>query len=421
MLAKVKSAQQITALYFSVVAFAIIATHFSLMESTIEDIELLNAQNHLLHAQKAAQKILLESDNTPFSIPPFSRVYVGEKALPNDMLIPDNFPYNTAQEIERNISDSVEYIVMKFKLTLNNKPEDIYIVYLNEIYDTTEKQIFYSQAKQLAISVSLLLLSFIVISRISQRLTRPISSLADVLVTRSPHDLSNIAVPHGLATKELHQLVDSVNQFQARLHDSIERERAFNRYASHELRTPLMVIKGATSLLAHSHEASFVEKQRQRLLSASDEMTDFVSTLLSLTRDEDISQLNSRVLLATELEAIFTTHQHLIAHKSVQHHVVMKEKTAIKMPETAFNILLGNLVKNAFACTEQGAVSMEVSSTAIKVIDTGIGLNSKPRGEEGYGLGLLIARDICHKYGWQLTLNNHRHSGCIAVLTLPQT
>lgn len=418
MLAKIKSAKQITAIYFSVVAFAIIATHFSLMESTIEDLELLNAQNHLNSAQQVAQQMLVDSDKKTLFIPPFSSVYVGKNTLPDDIKLPDNLALDTPQEIEQEVKNSAEYVVMKFKLAIHNEPQDVYIVYLNEVYDISEAQIFRSQAKQLAISISLLLLSFLVISRISQRLTHPISSLAEALVTRSAHDLSKIAVPKGLETKELHQLVDSVNQFQSRLHDSIERERAFNRYASHELRTPLMVIKGATSLLAHSHEAAFVEKQRQRLLSASDEMNDFVSTLLSLTRDEDISQLTSRELTLTELKAIFSAHEHLIAHKAVQHEVRITERTEVKMPETTVKILLGNLVKNAFACTEEGSVILHVSSTSIAVIDTGIGLNSKPRGEEGYGLGLLIAKDICHKYGWELTLNNNENGGCSATIML---
>jgi signal transduction histidine kinase len=88
------------------------------------------------------------------------------------------------------------------------------------------------------------------------------------------------------------------------------------------------------------------------------------------------------------------------------------------MPETSFKILLGNLIKNAFACTEQGQITVAVDQDSIRVTDTGIGLDSKPRGVEGFGLGLLIAHDICRKYDWHLELINNDRGGCTARINL---
>ena len=154
------------------------------------------------------------------------------------------------------------------------------------------------------------------------------------------------------------------------------------------------------------------------MLSASNEMNDFVTTLLSLTRDEDLSNLVLRNLEKQELEAIIETHAHLINHKPIRCEVVIEAQTPIKVPETTIKILIGNLIKNAFACTEQGAVSIFVSPSQIRIIDTGIGLDAKPRGVEGYGLGLVIVNDICHKYGWKLSLGNNQNGGCTATITL---
>ncbi len=417
-MAKVKSARQITFTYFSIVAFAIIATHFSLMESTLEDLEHINAQNQLIHSQKAAQDLLADGNNSSVEIPPFGFAYVGIEAVPENIILPEDLQFNKAQELKDATTQGTEYFIMKTQLTIREQPQTVYLFYLDEIYEVSEEQIFGSQAKQLLISIILLLISFAVVSRISQRLTSPLSTLAEMLKERSPHDLSPIPVPQGVETKELLLLVDSVNQYQARLHDSIERERSFNRYASHELRTPLMVIKGAVSLLGQSNEPLFIEKQRRRLLSASNEMNDFVTTLLSLTRDEDLSNLVLRSLEKDEIENIVSTHSHLITHKPVSCEVIIKEATQIKVPETTIKILVGNLIKNAFACTEQGTVSIYVSPDAIEVIDSGVGLDTKPRGIEGYGLGLVIANDICRKYGWHLDLANNTAGGCTATITL---
>jgi len=414
----VKSAKQITFIYFSIVAFAIIATHFSLMESTIEDLEHLTANNRLNQTKEVAQKLLLDSDQKTIFIPPFSSVYVGEQALPKNITLPEQLLFDDILEVKDEDSDGTAYFAMKSQLTIKEQLQTVYIIYVDEIYEFSEEQIFWSQAKQLFISITLLLVSFIVVLRISHRLTSPLSSLAEMLAKRSPNDLSLIPMPEGLETRELRLLVDSFNQHQTKLHSAIERERSFNRYASHELRTPLMVIKGATSLLGHSNEPEFIAKQRQRLLSASNEMNDFVTTLLSLTRDETLSNLILRNLEQKEIETIFDAHSHLISHKPVNCKVLISAETKIKAPETTIKILIGNLVKNAFACTEQGSVSVAISPTAIQVIDTGIGLETKPRGVEGYGLGLVIAHDICHKYGWELDIASNESGGCTATIIL---
>ena len=415
---KLKSAKQLTFTYFSIVAFAIITIHFSLLEVTLEDFEHINAKNRLLHAKEVAQDIISDNEATDFAIPPFSHAYIGKDQLPNHLIVPDYLPDNKAVELKKSGSDDTEYFLMKTEMSIKNKQQTVYFLYFDDIYEISEEQVFWSQAKPLAISFLLILISLVVVLRISDRLTSPLSLLADKLENRSPNDLSPIHPPTGVVSKELSQLINSVNNYSARIHQLIERERSFNRYASHELRTPLMVMKGAIALLGQSNEPVFVEKQRKRLLHASNDMNDLVSTLLSLTREENTANLSSRALTRDEMQAIIAEHRHLLKGKPVECRIEMTATTQVKMPETALKILLGNLLKNAFACTEEGTVIVDVTPSAIRVNDSGIGLGAKPRGVEGYGLGLLIANDICRKYGWQLSHYNNDAGGCTAEITL---
>ncbi|MDX1302091.1 HAMP domain-containing sensor histidine kinase [Photobacterium sp.] len=417
---KIKSAKQLTFTYFSIVAFAIIAIHFSVFDSTLEGVEQLNAQNRLIYTKQIAQELLADSDETDIAIPPYSHAYIGQENLPDGIVIPDNIQFDQAFEVASPDPIAAEYFMMKTRFTIKGEPKDTYLLHFDEIYEISEEQMFWTQTKQLSISFALLIITLIVVLRISERLTSPFSQLTDELKNRSPHDLSPINLPPGTATKELLQLVDSLNQYQAQIHDSIERERSFNRYASHELRTPLMVIKGAISLLGQSNEPAFIEKQRNRLLHASNEMNDFVTTLLSLTRDEDLSKLSERSLDKKELQQIVSAHKHLLNNKSVVCEVIVSAETKVKIPETTLKILIGNLIKNAFACTDDGKVTIYVSPQTIKIIDSGIGLGAKPRGIDGYGLGLVIANDICRKYGWLLDLTNNENGGCTAIITLQQ-
>ncbi|MGR5146987.1 sensor histidine kinase [Photobacterium alginatilyticum] len=415
---QVKSAKQLTFTYFSIVAFAIISIHFVLLDTTLEDFELINANNRLQHAKEVAKEVLSENDAQTISIPPFSHAYIGREILPSHLIIPDSLPDDEAVELKRVSSDDTEYFIMHSNLIIKGKQLSVYFLYYDDIYELSEEQIFWNQAKQLSITLVLILISLFVILRISRRLTAPLSQLTNELEARSATDLSPIKPPKGVISQELLQLVASFNLYSEKIHQLLERERSFNRYASHELRTPLMVMKGSISLLGQSNDPAFIDKQRVRLLHASNEMNDFVTTLLSLTREENLANLSPRSLGNDELTNIVTEHEHLLASKPVEWQIKMNGETIVKAPETTMKILIGNLIKNAFACTEEGTVTLETSLDSIKVIDSGIGLGAKPRGTEGFGLGLLIAGDICRKYGWQLKHYNNNSQGCIAEIIL---
>lgn len=417
-LMKVRSAKQITFTYFSIIAFGIVTLHFSLLDATLESFEQINANNRLIYAKGIAENALSHQRLDEFSIPPFSHAYLDKALLPNDLVLPPDLPQDKAIELFDDDAGVTDYFVMHTTVNVAGKPTPIYLLYFDDIYEISEEEVFWNQAKQLLISIVLFVISLIVVLKVSNRLTRPITQLANDLEQRKADDLSPIVAPDGIASRELLQLVDSFNEYNQRIRGLIERERAFNRYASHELRTPLMVMKGAISLLGQSNDPKFIDKQRQRLLHASDEMNDFVTTLLSLTRDDDLDKQTERELDYDEIADIMHAHESLLSHKPVTWDVQIDEPVSVKVPETTFKILLGNLVKNAFACTEEGNVTVTVTHNAITVCDTGIGLGSKPRGVEGYGLGLLIAKDICHKYHWELHHSNRECGGCCATITL---
>lgn len=188
--------------------------------------------------------------------------------------------------------------------------------------------------------------------------------------------------------------------------------------ASHELRTPLMVMQGATNLLSYSNEPEFIKKQQVRLQSAANEMNDFIDALLSLTKSEKDLALSKRQLTKEEISVIVDAHSALLNTKSVVVHIEVRQAPMVIIPEVALKLLLGNLLKNAFTCTDAGEVNVVVDSHTISVTDTGVGLYKKQRNDDGHGLGLLITRDICRKYNWTFELKNNDAGGCIAILHL---
>jgi signal transduction histidine kinase len=415
---RTKTAKQLTFTYFSIVAFAIIAFHFSMFESLIEDIEMIYAENRMLKDKDTAIRLLEGSDLTHVSVPPFSEVYVGKENLPSGIILDSNMTDNKPFELDEGSDTYVEMFAMRSKFILNGEQKDLYLIHYDEIYETSEEQMFETQSTQLLLSLLLLAVSLWVVMRISDRLTKPLARLSASLGERSPTNISAIELPDGAATREIHQLVERLNSYQNQISALIERERAFNRYASHELRTPLMVMKGAVTLLGKSDSKVFLERQRLRMNQACQEMEDYITTLLSLTRDEDLSLTPNRTVEVSELEGICQTHSGYLAGKSVSVNVIYDGHIITKLPIPTLHILVGNLLKNALSCTDEGSVNIVVSDNTISVVDTGCGLSGKPGGES-YGLGLMIVRDICEKYRCEFTLSDNDGAGCTSKVVFP--
>lgn len=424
-MAKVRSAKQLTFIYFSIVAFAIIMLHATVLDSTLESIEKLSIKNRLLLQKESIFEKLAVAKSKSNVVQPsikiddFTMGYIDLATLPKFVDEDIFLPIDEVVEIQQSNSLGTEFFIMKLAVS-EKKDEFIYIVHTDPAFELGEKEIMWTQSWQPLISLFILLVTLLVVMRISERLTTPISVFAKQIANRSPDDTRDIELPSGLATKELLQLVDCYNKSQQQKNALIERERAFNRMASHELRTPLMVMQGATNLLSYSHEPEFIKKQQLRLQSATNEMNDFIDALLSLTKSEKDLALSRRQLTKQEISVIVDTHSALLNRKLVVVNIDVKQAPMVIIPEVALKLLLGNLLKNAFACTESGEVNVVVDSNSITVIDTGVGLYKTQHNDEGHGhgLGLLIARDICRKYNWQLELKSNDAGGCSAIIYL---
>ena len=422
------TAKQITIRYFSIVAVAIIAVHYTVYELTTDDLEYRFVDNRLESIssylrEKENSKLeptyddydLFTQGKTNFSKAP--RILLNFNALPNDFPDVNSLPYNTTFEVEDS-SEKTNIFIMKVNVRENtDTQQDALIVIDNDLYELSEEQIFLSPLRQIIISIVLTLVSLFVVVKISIRLTQPISDITKTLASQKPEDLTLDIEPNGSYTQELEYMVNTLNGYQKRIQTLIERERSFNRYASHELRSPLMVIQGAAILLKESNDPLFISKQRQRLLKASGEMSEFIETLLSLTRPLEASEQHDLELNESLIKSIVINHNHLLEGKPIEVFIDIQAQPMITIPHPAFSILLGNIIKNAFSYTDEGEVTVSVTENKLYVIDTGKGFQSQADNIEGYGLGLLLVRDICQQYGFKFKLRKNDDYGSKATVT----
>jgi len=417
---KAKMAKRLTFSYFSVFSIALICIHYSVFYTTFEGIEQSISQKRLTEAKSKAQQLLSGGIAKKVKINENIFAYSDPNLLPKSAhfqshisVIDEAYEIHPAQQKEK------EFFVMQTNLLIEGKKTKIWMLDYKDVYSVNKLDMLRSQSFLLAISLALLIISLFVIQKLSSLLTEPLYKLASELTSRAPSNLAPVEVPSGIVTHELESLVSSINKYQQQIQGLVERERAFNDYVSHELRTPLTVIKGAISLLKQSPNQTFADKQINRLSQASDEMVEYVTTLLDLTRVQAENDIELFTPKQQDIEDIVSSYQYLLAGNAVTWTVTIKENISLRLPASIFKVMLGNLIKNAFAYTDKGTINITLSNKVIRIVDSGIGLKEDANNLQSYGLGLLIVKDICKKYGMHLKLFDNPDKGCTAEILLP--
>lgn len=199
---------------------------------------------------------------------------------------------------------------------------------------------------------------------------------------------------------EINQLADLIQNAIGDLNQALIREHHFLRNASHELRTPIAVIRTNMDLLARLQpEPGDKEKiVHNRIRRAVDNMHRLTETLLWLSRKEETMPSPESININEMVEELVRENRYLLSGKEVD--LNMEVGTTMKtLPRAALYIVLGNLIRNAFQYTSQGAVNILVNPTAVTIINVD---QSQRRinpagGEYGFGLGLMLVDQITKK------------------------
>lgn len=418
--------KRVAFLYFSMVALAMLLLHLSVYQYTSYSLESRFADNHGERTIAAGQAALdrgqrprdgvlwLGSPVEGLGDPP--RVYFADATWPLQRTPWEEVPYDEALDDHADFNDQdSSQILMAGDFVFDGATRRGVVLIDNSVYELSEEQVEDEHVRLMLWSLLLLLSALAAIRALAARLSKPLRELVAEISGRGPDKLEPL--PDDRSSLELHQLVQSLNDYQARIAALIARERAFSHYLSHELRTPLMVVQGATSLLAASQEPELVLRQQRRLQRACEEMREFTETLLGLSKSAREVAVEPWRPTREQVEQIAAGHAHLIEGRPVRWQLTRCEPPALRMPQGAFGILLGNLLKNAFAATREGEVCIAIDADSLRVTDSGRGLEQRDDGDaQGFGLGLLLVRDICHRQGWQFSLRERDGDdrGCVA-------
>jgi signal transduction histidine kinase len=270
----------------------------------------------------------------------------------------------------------------------------------------------------------LLLIAISVAVILGNRLARPIESLAALFQKAPASDL-----PRGFAAdypnNEIGVLARCMEQAVERIDAFIAREQEFTRDVSHELRTPVAVMTGALELLEKQGSAD--QDVLRRMRSAVMLMEQNIETLLVLAREEPV-QLTPSTALLPLVESVVIDQAPLLNGKSVDVEVAVNPGLRISAQRGMLQILLNNLISNAFQHTDQGKVAIHADDgKSLTITDTGTGIDpaiedkvfsSFVKGENsaGFGVGLSIVKRLCERQGWQIDLQSSTSGMRVTVM-----
>ena len=249
------------------------------------------------------------------------------------------------------------------------------------------------------------------------------------------------ATPPGSRAREIAALAQAFEEMRVTLEGKAHVER-YTQALAHEFKAPLSAIRGAAELLAEDMPREDRVRFIGNLRAESDRLQLIVERLLELSALEARrvgAMVASDVDLRDVVEEVCRSAQAAAQAKRVTVTLSAGEAPRVRGEKFLLGQAVGNLVQNALEFTPKGGtVTVEISAvdgvTRVSVADTGPGVPefarekvferfySLPRpdtGRKSSGLGLSIVREIARLHGGEVTLENRREGGALAVLTLP--
>ena len=260
----------------------------------------------------------------------------------------------------------------------------------------------------------------------------PVTELARRVRTRQP-DVWSLQLADDFSHDEVGELAHAFDLHLARIRAFMERERAFTADLSHELRTSLTVILGAVEILLSSDDLP--EKQKNRLLRierAAQDMAEMGTALLLMSREQHTLSVEESTCVADVVDEAVSKHHFLLKSKPIQLSVSTDPDLVTTADRGLVFIAIANLIRNAFAYTEQGEIHIVQDKSSLIIRDSGCGIRANqtetlflrhfhPSSQtKGAGIGLSLVKRICDHYGWTIKIASQEGSGTtIHILFFP--
>ena len=203
--------------------------------------------------------------------------------------------------------------------------------------------------------------------------------------------------------KETRSIEYTLLDNKAKISAYFQREQEFSRFASHELRTPIMVIKGSTELLKKVPDMPRVaNKAVARIEYAGNQMQILTEAFLLLGKEDIESHHISNESLSEHIQTVLSNMAEHFAKQDATYELKEKHPSSIEAPSSFIDIVIANLLKNAFSYSI-GDIVIELTEKTLVITNQHDGNDMH---NSGYGCGLVIIERICTRMDWDFNTNN---------------
>jgi len=214
-----------------------------------------------------------------------------------------------------------------------------------------------------------------------------------------------------LSFTELDQVASQIHRSVEALKRQNQKEKQFLRCLSHELRTPLAITKASLELIAKTVKdiPDKLNAKLTKIKRANESMCSTSETLLWLW-SENMQSFNQENIQINDLVIdIVESNRYLIPEKNIS--IANKvEKQIVYADRRLVQIILRNLIRNAFQYTQEGVIEISYHNNGIVVTNpTGAdkidnSANNHYQNEFGFGVGLHLVESICRQLKWTFTV-----------------
>ncbi|WP_089138523.1 sensor histidine kinase [Vibrio rumoiensis] len=203
--------------------------------------------------------------------------------------------------------------------------------------------------------------------------------------------------------KETRSIEYTLLDNKAKISAYFQREQEFSRFASHELRTPIMVIKGSTELLKKVPDMPRVaNKAVARIEYAGNQMQILTEAFLLLGKEDIESHHINNESLSEHIKTVLSNMAEHFAKQDATYELKEKHPSSIEAPSSFIDIVMANLLKNAFSYSI-GDIVIELTEKTLVITNQHDGNDMH---NSGYGCGLAIIERICTRMDWDFNTDN---------------
>lgn len=267
---------------------------------------------------------------------------------------------------------------------------------------------------------------------------RSLRQLTHHVIQRKPDETMPIEIQN--LPPEIIPLVQSLNNYFKRSQSMFNRERRFTSDAAHELRSPLAGLRLQTEIAQMTVDSPDEHKiALDNLISGIDRITQLIEQLLTLSRLENLKQLDDlepvdwKKLIDSTVTQLYAKAENKHSDIRVEIFGMPKNQQGKKL---LLNLVLLNLVGNAINYTPEGSlIRITLSEKNLTVEDNGSYISDEDiaklgqpfyrpaerpvhskHDEKGSGLGISITKRIVQLHRFSLQLSRSQMGGLKAEI-----